>query len=416
MASLQASIAAWYMSPPPSAASPRLGPRRAVATDGSTVADLTTAASVAASFEARRFDPVWWGGNPHVMTIGGAGSLEKQLGAAVEPLQYRREFWTCPDGDRIAVDFSDAAPSSSSSSTAKPIVVMTHGLESRSNAPLTERMARAFNRGGFDVCVVSFRSCAHDNDVPRRPGGYHLGFTDDVDFVTKKIFSETQRSIYLSGFSLGGNVVLKLLGELGASAATENGIVGAAVTCVPFKPADCAPLLSEGFNRVVYSGNFLKSLKPKAQAQVDALGIDAFPSRFSLEKVLQADSIGAFDDAFIAPIYGFKDKWEYYRTQGCASGGYLKRITVPTLALNAIDDPFIESSTLPQPEDVGEAVRLVYHRYGGHCGFVSAEVPTMEAHAPGTAPPLQTRDWLPVELARFVGHCESNPSVAKPSP
>ena len=176
-------------------------------------ATAAAACAITRSFEARPFTPVWWGGNPHIMTIGGAGSLEKQLGAALSPLEYRREFWDTPDGDRIAVDFSDASPAAAP--TGKPIVVMTHGLESRSNAPLTERMARAFNRCGYDVCVVSFRSCAHDDDVPRRPGGYHLGFTDDVNFVTKKIFSETKRSIYLSGFSLGGNVVLKLLGELG---------------------------------------------------------------------------------------------------------------------------------------------------------------------------------------------------------
>jgi predicted alpha/beta-fold hydrolase len=371
-------------------------------------ATAAAACAITRSFEARPFTPVWWGGNPHIMTIGGAGSLEKQLGAALSPLEYRREFWDTPDGDRIAVDFSDASPAAAP--TGKPIVVMTHGLESRSNAPLTERMARAFNRCGYDVCVVSFRSCAHDDDVPRRPGGYHLGFTDDVNFVTKKIFSETKRSIYLSGFSLGGNVVLKLLGELGADAPRTHGICGAAVTCVPFKPADCAPLLSEGFNRMVYSGNFLKSLKPKAKAQFDALGAEAFGTRFDLDTVLAADSIGAFDDAFIAPIYGFKDKWHYYETQGCASGGYLQKIAVPTLALNAIDDPFIESSTLPTIEEVGADVplRLVYHRYGGHCGFVS-DTPPPRDDVSGDTAPLQTRDWLPVELARFVDHCEARP-------
>lgn len=369
----------------------------------------TNACRVAASFEARPFEPAWWGTNPHVMTIGGAGSLEKQLGEAQEPLCYRREFWNTPDGDRIAVDFSDAHEKTKES--ASVLVVMTHGLESRSNAPLTERMARAFNRHGFDVCVVSFRSCAHDNDVPRKPGGYHLGFTQDLNFVTKKIFleSDMKKRIYLSGFSLGGNVVLKLLGELGVEASTFNGIVGAAVTCVPFKPVDCAPLLSKGFNRLVYSGNFLKSLKPKASLQVDTLGRDAFPVNFDIAKVLAAESIGDFDDAFIAPIYGFKNKWQYYETQGSASGKFLQLIKVPALAVNALDDPFIESSTLPTAEEVGLSVplRLVYHRHGGHCGFVSAHPPKESFHAPDSSPSLlQTRDWLPVELARFVGHCE----------
>lgn len=360
----------------------------------------STANRVASSFQANEFAPRWWARNPHVMTIGGAGVLD-----TVEPVAYDRQVWDTPDGDQVAVDFLSGQGSQTQDTDV--LVVMLHGLESRSNAPLCVRMARSFQRRGYDVAVINFRSCAHDDDVPRSPGGYHLGFTDDVDFVTRQLHAQhPDKRIYLSGFSLGGNVILKFLGEKGDRVSAENGIVGAAVTCVPFVPELGSPRLDTGFNRVVYSGNFLKNLKPKAQKQVDKLGAEAFPPRFDLERVLATTTLGEFDDAFIAPIYGFKDKFEYYRTQGSFSGGFLPKIRVATMALNAVDDPFIDPNTLPQPADMhGAPVRLVYHRFGGHCGFISAQPPVFEQA--GAAVPLQPRDWLPEELARFVDHAEA---------
>lgn len=308
----------------------------------------------------------------------------------------------------MSVDFLEAYPGSKTE--ADVMVVMTHGLESRSDAPLCIRMARAFQRRGFDVATISFRSCAGDNDIPSTPGGYHLGFTHDVRFVVKKLHQRyPDKRLYLSAFSLGGNVMLKYLGEEGEAALLGNGVCGAAVTCVPMKPEFCEPLLGSGFNRVVYSGNFLKSLKPKAVRQMGKLGEDAFPPRYNLEAVLSSESIGDFDEAFIAPIYGFEDKYDYYRTQGSASGGFLQRIKVPTMVLNARDDPFIDEATLPTEAEVdGAPVKLVYTQHGGHCGFIGARAPVVdyavneeaEVLAPGRL------DWLMEELARFVQHAD----------
>uniref|UniRef100_A0A7S1UAU7 AB hydrolase-1 domain-containing protein n=1 Tax=Phaeomonas parva TaxID=124430 RepID=A0A7S1UAU7_9STRA len=218
----------------------------------------------------------------------------------------------------------------------------------------------------------------------------------------------TTPNLYLSAFSLGGNVCLKLLGEMGDGSAPEwDGvrIRGAAVNCVPFDPAACSPLLSEdNFNRLVYSGNFLKTLVPKAERQFEKLGADAFPAAFDMEEVRAATSIGDFDDAFIAPIYGFADKWDYYNTQGCLSGGYLPKIRVPCFALNAIDDPFIRDVRLPTPDDVQDApMTLQYTRYGGHCGFLAPEE-------------LGGRDWMPRQLARFVAHARDSWATDEPQP
>lgn len=320
----------------------------------------------------------WAGFVPHVCFVAGLTQFARRwflvVGYGLCCVQqgdvgYRRQVWETPDGDSVAIDFLDADTTSGGPEGQDVLVVMTHGLESRSCAPLCVRMARSFTRRGFNVAVLNFRSCANDNDVPQTPGGYHLGFTSDLDFVTKRLHEQhPTKRIYLSGFSLGGNVILKLLGELGDQAQNSNGIHGAAVTCVPFRPEFCEPMLGSGFNRVVYSGNFLKSLKPKAVAQVEVLGIDAFPPRFDLERVLATTTIGEFDDEFIAPIYGFKDKLDYYLTQGSFSGGFLQRIRVPALAMNAINDPFIDPASLPQKEDLqGAPLRLVYHEHGGNC-------------------------------------------------
>jgi len=168
--------------------------------------------SISSSFVPSEFHPVWWARNNHVMTIAGAGSFEGILTDRQAEVNYRREWFDTPDGDRMAVDFLDA--SSQTSGPQNPIVVMTHGLESRSSAPFTRRMARSFQRRNFDVAVVNFRSCAGDDDVPKRPGGYHLGFTSDLNFITKKLYEESMndsgvgRRIYLSGFSLGGFFLL----------------------------------------------------------------------------------------------------------------------------------------------------------------------------------------------------------------
>jgi len=200
------------------------------------------------------------------------------------------------------------------------------------------------------------------------------------------------KSIYLSGFSLGGNVSLKLLGEL-ADSAKDSNIRGCAVTCVPFDPVASQGKLDQGFNRAVYSENFLASLKMKAENQ-----IKLFPNSFDIDAVRACRSIGDFDEAFICKIYGFLNKEDYYRKTG--SKWWLSKIRVPTIVINARDDPFIEEKSLPTEADVGEApVRLIYTDHGGHCGFY-----TTETGAPDASLPLPPHGWLAEELARAIEH------------
>ena len=230
------------------------------------------------SFRARPFVPPsgWLASNPHYQTIIGSEALRlKLVGSYPRSFRTKRERVYTLDEDFFDVDFTsncfeeeESNTSSSSSSSRKeeegsihsvdgcrkkkPMVLILHGLESNSEGPLVTKMTSSFLNKGFCCCLVSFRSCSGEEN--RTPGAYHLGFTKDVDFLVKTVIRKRfpGRDIYLSGFSLGGNVVLKYLGELGDQA-IENRVAGAVVTCVPFDPVASQCKLDTGFNRAVYS-------------------------------------------------------------------------------------------------------------------------------------------------------------------
>ena len=237
------------------------------------------------------------------------------------------------------------------------------------------------------MVLKSFRGCSEGEDN-RKLGAYHLGFTDDLKTLVERLHIEdSSRKIYLSGFSLGGNVILKYLGEMGRGA-LELGVSGAVVTCVPFDPKSCQVKLDlNSFNRGIYIENFLSSLKRKAEAKNLR-----FPGVLDMDKLRAARTIGEFDEHFIARAFGFEGKLDYY--EKCASKRFLSRIAVPSIAINARDDPFVMEEHLPTYEDVGGApVRLVYKARGGHCGFLSSGP--------------EGNYWLPNEMARAMEHIAS---------
>ena len=219
---------------------------------------------------------------------------------------------------------------------------------------------------------------------------------------TLSCFRNSDKPIFLSGFSLGGNVCLKFLGELGENAVLRN-IMGAAVFCVPFDTVGCQKKIDQGFNKAVYSGNFLQSLKKKAERQYLRFGTEN-PDFIDIKAIRACTKIGDFDQAYIVPIYGFKDKFDYY-TQS-ASKQYLNKIRVPTIAINAIDDPLVDEFTLPtEKDDVGTApVRLIYTETGGHCGYLAKASPTLPAHG-----------WIAEELSRVLQHIHKETTGASPA-
>mmetsp|Transcript_34884 Transcript_34884/g.44490 ORF Transcript_34884/g.44490 Transcript_34884/m.44490 type:complete len:438 (-) Transcript_34884:228-1541(-) len=342
---------------------------------------------IVSDYVPREYNAPLWASNCHVNTILGSGEVQRRfLNFQHTVPDYTRKVWETPCGDLTAIDYLPA-----DRPTDRTVVVL-HGLESSSDAPLPSKMALAYQRAGFNVAVKLFRGCGGlENRTPR---AYHVGFTEDLDFVLRKLKEESdysKQSFYLSGFSLGGNVICKYLGEIGHKA-EDMGILGAAVTCVPFDCVGCQKKLDgRAFSRIVYSKNFLKTLIPKAEEY-----LERFPGTIDLdlERIKSVQTIGEFDDLFIAQIFGFDNYVDYYTKS--SSKQYLKGVKVPLFALNARDDPFIEESTLPTEDDLENApVHLYYTKKGGHCGFL---------HNDYNGSP--DRCWLADELANFISHVD----------
>eukprot|EP01041_Mallomonas_annulata_P004691 gene4691-9299_t len=347
----------------------------------------------------------WLIKNPHYQTIIGSEAIRLKLtGHYPRTFESRVERWNTDDGDFVDLEFTMGAELSDK------IVIILHGLESNPKSPLVTRMTQAFLNKGFACCLVSFRSCSQDDNLT--VGAYHLGFTDDINMITKKLAKlYPDKSLYLSGFSLGGNVILKFLGELGEEAWNRN-IKGAAVTCVPFDPVACQSKIDVGFNRAVYSENFLQSLKRKAERKHLK-----FPGVFDIEAVRKCRTIGEFDDIFIAKIYGFKNNIDYYRKSG--SKWWLPKIRIPVIAINAIDDPFIDENSLPTIEDIGNIapVQIIYHENGGHCGFIGHDITNENFEIDNEnelilrKQSINQNGWLPEELARALEHIHFSSSI-----
>ena len=354
------------------------------------------------AFDAQSFVPSqnWLGlaSNQHWQTIVATGALRKVLfGVELQrSFDVHSKLIKTSDGDEHEAEFTvnhfdskdlddiggDEVIAKKDIST--PIVVLLHGLEANAKGTLMTKMCEEYTKVGFGCVLVSFRGC--NGTENKRVGAYHLGFTQDLDQLTDFLKKKyPNRPIYLSGFSLGGNVSLKFLGELGDKAVMDRNIQGAVTMSVPFDLVESGAKIDKGFNKVIYAGNFLRTLIKKAEKQ-HALLEGKVP--YDIEVIKRCRTIGDFDDAFIAKIYGFKDKFDYYRQSQAKS--WLHKIRVPCVNINAIDDPFIEASSLPNEEHVQEApVRLIYTQSGGHCGFVD----------------INNNDrWIAQEMARALLH------------
>ncbi|CAN0041804.1 unnamed protein product [Pylaiella littoralis] len=390
---------------PPAAPAPAPAPAPAAARETGGI----VVKAIVDDFTPRKYIAPWWATNDHFSTIFGSGEIQKRFGVKGPEVTYRRERWDTPDGDFLDVDFLDTPGGKGGgglggggggggrASTA-PFAVLTHGLESTSTAPLTAKMALAYQRKGFRVAVMCFRSCSGEDNLTLR--AYHLGFTEDLELVCKTLRARHPNSpLFLSGFSLGGNVITKFLGELG-DRAREMGIMGGAVTCVPFDAISCQQRVDSGFGKLVYARNFLNSLIPKMMRK--SLTDPRVAEVIDLERLQKITTIGEFDDMVIAPVFGFDDYKDYYRkTQ---SGQFLKGIRVPFLAVQAINDPFMDPAKLPTLEDLqGAPVRLSYHEHGGHCAFLTD---SQEENDKG---------WLATELAMFGEHVQELSGI-QPTP
>jgi hypothetical protein len=302
----------------------------------------------------------WWLPGGHLQTI--YPSLRPP---ARVPLA--RERWDTPDGDFIDVDFAGPAQ-------ARELLVLFHGLEGCSDSHYARSLAAHATARGWRLAIPHFRGCSGEPNKLAR--AYHSGDSAEVDWILRRL----GKPLYVAGVSLGGNAFLKWLGERGDEA--KSIVKRAAAVSAPVDLAAAGRALDRGLNRVTYTRMFLSTLKPKSLAK-----LEVFPGLYEASRVRIARTFKEFDDAVTAPIHGFRDADHYW---GCsASGPWLERIRVPTLLLNARNDPFLpEADLVAATRKAAPCVVLEFPHTGGHAGFLAGRFPG-------------THHWLPQRLFHF---------------
>jgi predicted alpha/beta-fold hydrolase len=263
-----------------------------------------------------------------------------------------RERWELADGDFVDVDRL-AGPAGS------PMFVVLHGLEGSSSAHYVRGLLKQAQLQGWRGVALNFRGCS--GDLNRLLRSYHSGETGDLDELVRRVRAEADQ-IAIAGCSLGGNVLVKWLGER----ETPPEVKAAVAISVPFDLAACARTLdSPGFWRWVYRTRFLRTLKRKS-----LLKHEKFPDGFDAARVRKARTLFAFDDAVTSIVHGFRDAPDYYAQSSC--GRFVQNVRIPLLLLSARDDPFIPAECIPRA--VPPNVTLEVHEKGGHLGFVDGRL------------------------------------------
>jgi len=298
----------------------------------------------------------WWLPGGNLQTIYAALRSQRYL---AEAPSFRRERWVTPDDDFVDVDFAQHA-----SSAAAPLLIVFHGLEGSSASHYAEAFADVARVRGWACAVPHFRGCS--GELNRAPRAYHSGDFEEIDWILRRFQLGHAGPVFAVGISLGGNALMRWAGELGSAASSVVSAV--ASVCSPLDLAASGRAIGQGFNRLVYTRMFLNSMVPKALKK-----LEQHPGLFSAEALLAARDLYAFDNVVTAPLHGFKNTEDYW--ERASAKPHMRRIAVPALALNALNDPFVPAVSLPQAADVGAAVTLWQPRQGGHVGFPSAPFP-----------------------------------------
>jgi uncharacterized protein len=315
------------------------------------------------------FRPAWWLPGAHAQTIGGRWLRSRQR------VEVRRERLETPDGDFLDLELAGfhSLPADA------PLALVLHGLEGTARSGYMLALFRHLEERGVRAVGMNFRSCG--GEMNRLPRSYHAGETGDLDHVLG-VVRQRYAGVPLAaaGFSLGGNMLLKYLGERAEAA---RGVLRAAVTVsVPFDLRAGAENLERGMGRV-YTRYFMRKLLRKTRLKRELLAASC-----DMPRVQRARTLREFDDLLTAPLHGFRDAEEYYASS--SSAGYLPRIRVPTLLLHAVDDPFLPPAAIPHRAiRDNPALTERFTRSGGHVGFVAGS-------------PLTPLFWAEREAADFL--------------
>lgn len=291
--------------------------------------------------EADRVEPYgapWWLPGGHLQTIAAALAPKKHV-------EFRRERWETPDGDFIDLDWVGQDG---------PLLVLFHGLEGSSSSHYARSIAALAVTRGWRCVIPHFRGCS--GMLNRLPRAYHSGDSEEIGWILRRLGAE-----HVVGISLGGNAVLKYLGE----SRTQTPIRRAVAVSAPFDLAAAGGVLDRGLNRRLYTRVFLLTLKAKALAKI-ALKQLALDER----RLARANTLREFDDMVTAPLHGFLGVDDYWSR--ASSGPWLASIAVPALLINARNDPFLPAAALDALQsrrDIPAHVTLEFPPTGGHAGF-----------------------------------------------
>lgn len=294
---------------------------------------------------------------PFWLPNGHFQSIFPALFRKIKDVTYHREQITTPDDDFLNLDWAKTTQVPS-----KGLVILSHGLEGDSQRQYILGMVRALTRAGYDCLAWNYRSCG--GEMNKQVRFYHSGATDDLELVVQHALQRGYPTLFLMGFSLGGNLTLKYLGERGTSLAPE--IRKAVVFSVPMDLLACSRAIEKPENRV-YMKRFLSSLKPKVKAKSRV-----FPDRISADDYAGVKTFYDFDHIYTAALHGFDGADDYYARN--SSKFFVESIAVPTLIVNALNDPLVPAESLPQALIATlPNVWLELSREGGHCGFRSTD-------------------------------------------
>lgn len=294
------------------------------------------------------FKPAWWLANPHLQTLW--PTLTKRNVS----VPYTKERFNLSDGDFVELFWHGNLNG--------PILLLLHGLEGNAQSHYICGLAREMVKRGWRVVVMEFRGCSLEpNYLPRR---YHSGDTEDLEQVLLAIHHKNPKShLCAIGYSLGGNVLLKWLGE----SRYANILKAAAAVSVPFELEKIANRFEQGISRL-YNYHFVRQLKNGVKK---IRGLEK--TSVNLSTIKHIKTLKMFDDLVTAPLHGFMNYKHYYQASSCRQ--FLSNINVPSLIIHAKDDPFMTPDCIPDSKELSPYVTLELHNHGGHVGFIAGSSP-----------------------------------------
>ncbi len=299
------------------------------------------------------FRPPWWLKNTHIQTI-------LPVMTKVPLVTTSRQRIELEDGDFIDLDWTNKPKEH------EPIVLVLHGLEGSSESHYARRVLTVCNHKALSVCVHHHRSCSGESN--RLARSYHSGDTQDLSVTLNLLKKEFPTSpIWSIGYSLGGNVLTKYLGETAEHSLVDRAVIVSA----PLQLSACAKRLEKGFSKV-YQSYLIKQLQAKVIGKIKQPALNQ-QMPIAEHQVAELNTFYAFDDKVTAPLHDFDGVEDYYKR---ASGlPYLKFICKPTLVIHAQDDPFMTKDVIPSKSELSSFVDYELHQWGGHVGFICGGSP-----------------------------------------